>query len=82
VDVNMGIAVLLEVACLVDSYHRAAVGRGLSGDDELTTTSPVIASIGLTEVGPTPRTDRNYTMVLLRQEVSKFTPAHSVTSLD
>jgi hypothetical protein len=79
---DVGIAVLLEVTLLIDSYHGAAVRAGLSGDDELTTNSPVIASVGLTEVGPPIRADRKYTMILLRQEVSKFTPAHSTTSLD
>jgi len=82
VDMDVGIAVLLEVACLVDSYHGAAVRAGLSGDDELPTDSPVIASVSLVEIGPTPRTDRKYTMVLFRGQVSKFTPAHSATSLD
>ena len=76
----MGIPMFLEVACLVDSYHRAVVGRRFRRDDELPTDSPVIASVGLTEIGPTPRTDRNYTMVMVIGEVGKFTPAHSDTS--
>jgi len=80
VDMDVGIAILLEHLGLVDSYHLLVVGRGLRRDDELTTTSPVIASISLTEVSPTPRTDRNYTMVLFGRQVSKFTPAHSDTS--
>jgi hypothetical protein len=79
---DVGIAILLEVTLLIDSYYRSTVGAGLSGDNELTTNGPVIASVGLMEVGPPIRADRKYTMILLRQEVSKFTPAHSTTSLD
>jgi len=47
VDVDMSVAVLLEVMLLVYCYDGATVGAGLSGDDELTTNSPVITSIGL-----------------------------------
>jgi hypothetical protein len=48
VDVNMGIAIVTEDLLLIDSYHGAVVGAGLTGDDKLTTSSPVITSIRLT----------------------------------
>jgi hypothetical protein len=46
----MCIPILLEVPSLIDSYHHAIVRAGLSADDELPTSSPVIASIGLMQV--------------------------------
>jgi len=82
VNVEMGVPILLEVTLLVDSDERPTVGGRFRRDDEGPANSPVITSVGLVEIGPPKRADRKYTVVLLRQEIGKFTPAHSATSLD
>lgn len=84
-DVEMGIPILLEMMSLVDSDEGSTVGRRFRRDDEGPANSPVIASVSLMEVGPPKRADRNYTMILLRQEISELGPdgsSHSATSLD
>ena len=81
-DVEMGIPILLEMMSLVDSDEGSTVGRRFRRDDEGPANSPVIASVSLMEVGPPIRADRKYTMILLREQIGEFTPAHSATSLD